>query len=1165
MSEYQNVRFWQLFRYADWIDKTAVISGILCSAAAGVGFPLNILIFRMIINSYVSVSFSANSVYKNVVWFAVLGVTVFVLTFVQSSLLGLTSSRQARRIRLLYLQAILRQDPSWFDQQASGELISRLSENIDIIESGIGTKLAEFVQNISGFLAGIVISFALGWKLSLVATAMLPTIVIFFALFGFTVKRFTAKELDAYGRAGAIANEVLFAVRTVMSFGGEQKELKRYTMELTTAESVGIKKSMIIGGVMGGIGMSLFCTAALIFWYGIELLLTENYESGTVIAVFINIIVGSIFLGNALPSLHYFLTATASAEKVYSTIERIPPIDKERPGLKLSDFKGNVRFEGVRFAYPTRPDMTITIEDIDLRDLDLKAFRSQLGCVHQEPVLFQGTLADNIRMGKLDATQQELEEAAKLANAHDFITQFPKGYDTLVQERGVGLSGGQKQRIAIARALVRKPTLLLLDEATSALDTKSERQVQAALDKACTGRTAIIVAHRLTTVRNADRILVLDKGIIRESGTHDELVAKGGLYAIMLNSQKQPESKEDPELNEELQTAERTNANKDLFLDSTAKSNSKHDHLDDLQENASVVSSNPTLTSHISSVITSKYRAFSRSPIVRILRLNRPELTYIICGCVSCVIVGASQPAFGLLYSQVFQIFALRNNPPLMRSSVQLVSGLMVLIGVLRFLSMLGEGYFFGVSGERLTRRVRCMLFQAILNQELAWFDRPKNQPGNLTARLATEASKIKSLSGSQLGFIIEAGVLIKRMRGDSHSEIDNSSMGIAQEAISTERTVFALNLECYFYDRFKQSLGNHSTVVFKETMAYALLYALTQSIVMFCFASVFSLGAYLIEAGELTLIAVFRVFIVLNISAHSLGRAASIGPETALAKEASKSILVTLDRVPHILTDTGEKPEEPFSGHIEFKRVYFKYPTRSTVYVLKNFSHVITPGQTVALVGQSGCGKSTLLLLVQRLYDPSDLGPDSGIFFDGRNLRQLAPSWIRRQIGIVSQEPNLFNLSIRENIAYGDNTREVPMEDIIEAARLANIHDFISALPEGYETSAGERGTRLSGGQKQRIAIARALVRKPPLLLLDEATSALDNESERVVQKALDAAVGSRTSLVVAHRLSTVENAELVVVLQDGRKIEAGPPRVLLDAKGVFYALHHTELAMNV
>ncbi|CAL8071407.1 unnamed protein product, partial [Calicophoron daubneyi] len=214
------------------------------------------------------------------------------------------------------------------------------------------------------------------------------------------------------------------------------------------------------------------------------------------------------------------------------------------------------------------------------------------------------------------------------------------------------------------------------------------------------------------------------------------------------------------------------------------------------------------------------------------------------------------------------------------------------------------------------------------------------------------------------------------------------------------------------------------------------------------------------------------------------------------------------------------------------------------------NFNHTVESGQTVALVGHSGCGKSTLIQLVQRFYDVSYHGPNSGVYFDEYNLRDLDPSWIRRQIGIVSQEPNLFDLSLRENIAYGDNTRDVPMGEIIEAAKEVNIHDFIISLPEGYDTKAGPGGSHLSGGQKQRIAIARALVRKPVLLLLDEATSALDNESERVVQEALDAAVGSRTSLVIAHRLSTVETADLVVVMESGRKIEYGPPAALLQAK---------------
>ncbi|CAL8101723.1 unnamed protein product [Calicophoron daubneyi] len=328
----------------------------------------------------------------------------------------------------------------------------------------------------------------------------------------------------------------------------------------------------------------------------------------------------------------------------------------------------------------------------------------------------------------------------------------------------------------------------------------------------------------------------------------------------------------------------------------------------------------------------------------------------------------------------------------------------------------------------------------------------------------------------------------------------------------------------------------------------------------MFAFAAVFALGARLIEDGTINVLALFRCFSVLNMSAQSLGRTASFTPEAKQAAKCSVSILGTIDRRPKIPINEGLVPNKPFTGKVTFKRVYFRYPTRKEMRTVKNFSHTVEAGQTVALVGPSGCGKSTLIQLVQRFYDVSNHGPDSGVYFDEYNLRDLDPSWIRRQIGIVSQEPNLFDLSLRENIAYGDNTRDVSMDEIIEAAKESNIHDFIVGLPEGYETIAGPGGSHLSGGQKQRIAIARALLRKPVLLLLDEATSALDNESERVVQEALDAVVGSRTSLVIAHRLSTVESADLIVVIYGGRKIEYGPPAALLQAKGAFYRLHHAE-----
>ncbi|CAL8095660.1 unnamed protein product [Calicophoron daubneyi] len=1047
------------------------------------------------------------------------------------------------------------------------------------------------------------------------------------------MRRLTIKELQAYGQAGAIAGEVLAAIRTVFAFGGEKKELERYTGRLKLAEKVGIKKSTVVGAVMGGIGFAIFSAAALVFWYGVELILTESYDAGSVILIFINVIMGSIFLGNALPNFQYFLTATASAKEVYGIMARIPPIDKEKTGRVLSDFEGNIVFQNLTFAYPLRPEVTvlkefnlilkrgqtvalvgpsgsgkstivnliqrfydplegeIIVEGINLRDLDLKAFRAKIGCVQQEPVLFEGTVTENIRMGKLDATQDEIEEAGKLANAHDFIMKLSEGYNTHINERGGGMSGGQKQRIAIARALLRKPKLLLLDEATSALDTKSERLVQCALDTASSGRTVLVVAHRLTTVRNADLILVFDKGMIRESGTHEELVAANGLYAAMLCAQKKGDGSEEdttddhanPEGQEEGHIVWHNEDLAEVTLPTATPRPS--------------ISSRATLRhlSAVSSVITGQYRKMYNSPIARILRMNRPEIKYIILGCICCLIAGACQPAFALVFSEIYAIFTLINDPPKMRERVSMIAGVMVGIGCARILSMLGQGYFFGVSGERLTRRVRSNLFQAMLNQEIGWFDRPENQPGALTSKLATEASRLSALSGSQLGMIIEAAVLLimslviafiyswqltllifaflpivvlsgmlwaKSAQAGAVVAKDEKSMRIAGEAISTDRTVFTFGLEGYFSDRFVEALEEKKKSLLRDVLLQALLFGLTQSISYFCFAATFALGAYLVDRKEIEMVAVFKTYTVLTMGAQSLGRTASLGPDARRANAAAANVLRTLDRKPRIPTDKGMIPTVTFKGNVEFRHVHFRYPCRKETLILKDFSHVVTAGQTVALVGQSGCGKSTLIQLVQRLYDPTDGDGKSGVFFDGMNLRDLAPVWIRRQIGIVSQEPNLFDLSIRDNIAYGCNYRVVSMEEVIEAARQANIHTFITTLPNGYETIVGQRGSQLSGGQKQRIAIARALVRKPVLLLLDEATSALDNESERIVQDALDTAMGSRTSLVIAHRLSTVMSSQLIVVLENGYKIEVGTPMALLQAKGAFYSLHNTEQA---
>ncbi|THD21648.1 Multidrug resistance protein 2 [Fasciola hepatica] len=1240
--EYPPVSLIGLFRYADSKDITSMVIGIILSAAVGIASPLNTYFFRDQINKLLSPNFKESDAHPILVQFACLGAATLVAAFTASALLDLSSKRQLQRIRLKYFKAVLKQDIPWSDQRSAGELISNLSDCIDTIELGIGKKVGDFFQNLSGFLSGIIIALYIGWKLTLVACCTLPVVAAVFTSFAFVMKFFTKKELLAYAKASSISGEVLTAIRTIVAFGGEQKEIERYSKELHKAEKVGIQKSIAVGGVTGCIGLSIYCAAALIFWYGFKLIDEDNYDAGSVILVFVNVVLGSIFLGNALPTMRYFLSAKIAAQTIYGTIERVPPIDKDADGLIMDNFQGNIQFENVSFVYPTRPEVkilqnfnltlksgqtvalvgpsgsgkstiihmlqrfydpeigNILIEGENIRELNLKAYRAQIGCVQQEPILFEGTIAENIRMGKLDATEEEIKEAAKEANAHEFISKLPDGYNTLVAERGGGMSGGQKQRIAIARALIRKPKLLLLDEATSALDTRSEREVQEALEKASEGRTVVVVAHRLTTVRNADLIMVLEKGYIRESGTHDQLVALDGLYATMLKNQKKSETEDEheDEFDDQFKPAAQYKVKEEKTPAGIWRIEDQEDLLSETIASELTVGQRISIISQRMKARCSKMRS---SPVFRVLRLNRPETGFIIGGCISCVIAGATVPSFAVLYSEVYNVFLMPEGSE-KRDKINLICGMMALVGFLRFFALLLQGYFFGVSGERLTRRVRSQYFEAMLrqrmllhftSQEIGWFDKSENQPGALTAKLAAEASKLRYISGSEVGTIMEAVVVtvvswviafvygwqlalvflvfypiivltgvaqVQQLNRRAGGDTDMKSMRLAQEAISNSRTVTTLILEDFFYEKFNSSSSSNFKKIMKACLLNALMYAVTQSVFMFAFAAVFALGAHLVVEKTLDPPAMFRVFAVMNMSAQTLGRLASVAPDSRKAEQSSRSIFATIDRIPQIQTDEGLIPDCEFKGKVTFKNVYFRYPTRREARILKNFSHTVEPNQTVALVGQSGCGKSTLLQLVQRFYDPSNHGEDSGVYFDEWNLRDLAPSWIRKQIGVVSQEPNLLDMTLRENIAYGDNTREVSTDEIIEAARQANAHDFISALPDGYETLAGASGSQLSGGQKQRIAIARALIRKPKLLLLDEATSALDNESERIVQEALDAATGSRTSIVVAHRLTTVERSDLIVVLDSGRKIEYGPPAALMETKGAFYALHCVE-----
>ncbi|XP_029444907.1 multidrug resistance protein 1A-like [Rhinatrema bivittatum] len=1257
----------ELFAYADCLDIVLMIMGLLCAAANGVGLPLMIIVFGEMTDSFVlsgvngNQSFNASNFSFGCVrdlhidieaemtrfayYYVGIGFAVLVLSTAQVWTFLVAATRQTKRIRHKFFSAVLHQEMAWFDTNQIGTLNTRLTDDINTIHDGLGDKICIFVQFFATFLAGIIIGFVYGWKLTLVILSISPLLALSAAVWSKLLATLTTAELTAYAKAGAIAEEVLMAIRTVVAFNGQQKAIAKYNVNLEEAKVVGMKKSLTTNISMGLTQCLIFAAYSLGLWYGTKLTVDEpkNYTIGSVLIVFFSVLVGAFSLGQAAPNLESIANARGAAYEVYRIIQKPRPIDSGcKDGHKPDKLTGHIEFKNIFFSYPSRPDVAIlqglnlkietgktialvgssgcgksttiqllqrfydplqgqvTLDGQDIRSLNVKWLREHIGVVSQEPILFATTIAENIRYGREDVTDAEIEQATKEANAFDFISKLPERFGTMVGERGAQLSGGQKQRIAIARALVRNPKILLLDEATSALDTQSEFIVQEALDKARAGRTTIVIAHRLSTIKTADVIAGFKDGVIVELGTHSELMAQKGVYYSLVMQQSHKINNDEDDGDSEYTEDEEDELYQEIIPDINELPETEQ------IERASIKRQSSRLKRRKSSKRSiKKKKKESKSDkkednkdlpqvsLAKIMALNKPEWAYIVCGVIAAAIAGGLYPAFAVVFGKVIGAFQ-ETDYNKRSQQTNLLSLIFLILGFISILVYIVMGITFGKSGENLTMRLRSLSFKALLQQEIGWFDDHKNAVGVLLTRLATDASQIKGATGSRLGLVtmtictLLAAIIIafiyswqltlmilacipflsaanflrmKSMAG--HASKDQKSLEeagrISTEAVENIRTVVSLTKEDTFYAKYTESLNGPYRDAMIKAPIYGITYGISQSCNYFVNAAVFRFGAWLIQNCYTGFENVFIVFSAIIFAAMSVGQSTSFAPDFGKAKVSAQQIFKLLNRKPQIdsYNEEGEKLSN-FAGNIEFRNIKFVYPTRPEVQVLQGLNISVAKGQTLALVGSSGCGKSTSIQLLERFYDPAE----GEVMADGVNTKSLHLQWFRSQLGIVSQEPILFDCSITENIQYGDNNRVVTQEEVEEAARAANIHTFIENLPDTYNTRVGDKGAQLSGGQKQRIAIARALVRKPKVLLLDEATSALDTESEKIVQQALDNARKGRTCIVIAHRLSTVQNADIIAVIQNGKVVEQGTHSQLLAKQGAYYALVNTQVS---